>query len=132
MSDHDVVKAYKTEFEANLARTTLRRAGIRSRVHRFSRYRALAGGGYLVQADPADVPKARALLDSLETVIDMDEYIDEDDATCQRCPACRSANVEARPLSGRQSVLVAATLGVALFFLYRDWRCTKCGHRWRM
>ncbi len=131
MPDHDLVKAYKTEFEANLARATLRRAGIASRVHRFSRYRALAGGGYLVRADPADLPKARALLDALETGIDLDEYVDDEDTTVPRCPACRSANVEAKPLSARQSLWVAVTLGMALLFLNRDWRCTKCGHHWR-
>lgn len=131
MADLGQVKAYKTEFEANLARTTLHRAGIAARVHRFSRYRALAGGGYLVQTDPAAVPRARAVLEALETGVDMDEYVDETDTTVPRCPACRSANVEAKPLSGRQSLWVAATLGLSLLFLHRDWRCTKCGHRWR-
>jgi hypothetical protein len=131
VQDNGLVKGYKTEFEANLACATLQRAGIQAKVHRFSRYRALAGSGYLVKTDLESVPKARILLDKIETGVDLDEYIDETDTSYRRCPKCRSANVEARPLSGGLTLLAVATLGIALFFIHRDWRCGKCGQHWR-
>ena len=126
----ETVASFSNELEAHLARSMLEAAGIAATVHRYSRYRAIAGGGYLLKTTLSDVERARALLARLDAEVDMDEYVDRDDATCCRCPKCNSVNVQARPLTAKQTVLCALTVGVFLLLLKREWRCKKCGHQW--
>lgn len=78
-----------------------------------------------------DAREARAILGEPDTEVDMDEYVDSDDASYRRCPACNSVNVKAHPLPHNRALLSVFTLGLALAFLKRDWHCTKCGHEWR-
>jgi len=91
----------------------------------------MSGGGYLLKVAACDAREARAILGELDTEVDMDEYVDSDDASYRRCPACNSVNVKAYPLQRNRALLSVLTLGLALAFLKRDWRCTKCGHEWR-
>ncbi len=128
---HETVKAFSNEVEATLARSRLAQEGIDGTVHRFSRYRALAGGGYVLKVTAADLSRALALLDELDTGIDMDEYVDADDTSYRRCPACRSVNVDTRPLGGWQRLLAVVSLGLFLWCIKRDCHCAKCGARWR-
>lgn len=130
-NDLETVKAFKNEIEAHAARAKLASADIMATVHRFSRYRALAAGGYLLKVRPADLDKAKAIFEKLDREIDMDEYVDDDDDTYTRCTECHSVNVKATPLSSPMLALSILTLGIALLFVEREWTCSKCHHTWR-
>ncbi|MHA1600417.1 MAG: hypothetical protein ACTSW2_06300 [Alphaproteobacteria bacterium] len=125
------VKAFKNEVEAHAARTKLATVGITATVHRVSRYRAMASGGYVLKVRPADFQKAQTLFAKLDREIDMDEYVDPDDDAYTRCPECRSVNVKAAPVPGGLQVLAILGIGIPLLFIKRDWSCRKCGHTWR-
>lgn len=127
----ETVRSFASEMEAHLARSRLGQEGIAATVHRFSRYRSMAGGGYLLKVDVHDKARAEQILEVAEAPIDMDEYVDPDDDAYPRCPKCRSVNVAIRPLSFRQTIAVAATFGIFLMLMKRDRKCAKCGHRWR-
>jgi len=133
MASHtETVMSFKSEMEAELARSKLASVGIESGVHRFSRYRALASGGYQLKVAVADLARAHAVLNKVvQTAIDMDEYASSDDDTYARCPTCRSVNVEARPLSTPVCLLSIILLGIPFLFISRDWSCRKCGYSWR-
>lgn len=125
------VASYSNEAEAELAAGRLACDGINAEVHRFSRYRSIAGGGYQLKVDSAELVPARRILGRIDREIDMDEYVEADDASYRRCPKCNSVNVTAGP---RRLGLVLASLlllGVPLLFVPRDWSCRKCGHSWR-
>lgn len=125
------LKSFPNEMQAYLLKGRLELEGIPATVHRFSRYRAMAGGGYLLKVRNSDFEKAQSILTALDTEIDMDEYVDSDDDTVRRCPQCNSVNVKLRPLPRKQAVFSLLSLGVLLLFLRRDWDCRKCGHHWR-
>ena len=127
----ETVKSFRSEIEAHLARTKLQTAGIDASVHRFSRYRALTSGGYVLKVSSRDLGRARAILEKIEGDVDMDEYVSSDDETYRRCPSCDSVSVKAAPLPAALLVVVVLGLGVPLLFIKRDWSCRKCGHSWR-
>ena len=104
---NETVMSFKSEMEAELARSKLASAGIVSDVHRFSRYRALASGGYLLKVAPNDAGRARMIL------------------------GMASVNVEAAPLSTPVFLLSVVMLGLPFLFIPRNWSCRKCEHRWR-
>ena len=124
------VRSFKSETEAHLARSKLASMGIEATVHRFSRYRAVASGGYLLKVRPSDLSRARGILKKLDRDVDMDEYVSSDDESYARCPQCHSVNVTVEPLSGKLLALTVLFAGIPLFFLKRDRRCRKCGHTW--
>jgi len=126
----ETVKAFRNELEAHLARTVLKQKGIAATVHRYSRYRAISGGGYVLKTAPCDAEKARKIGGTVDDEVDMDEYVDSDDTSYRRCPECNSVNIKARPLSGKLAVLTFLTAGLVLLFLKRDWTCKRCGHQW--
>lgn len=125
-----VLKTFRSEAEASVAQTRLAAEGIPASVERFSRYRAMAGGGFTVQVPTGQVARARMIL-QLDNEIDMDEYVSGDDETYVRCPACSSVNVRTAPLKGGYLLLALFSVGVALFFMKRDRTCAKCGHVWK-
>ena len=125
------VKSFSSEAEAHLLRGRLGVEGISATVNRFSRYRAMASGGYQVKVFARDLERARAIVRKTERAIDMDEYVDAADDSYPRCPACRSVNVAVKPLPGRVLLACALLLGLPLLLVTRDWRCYKCGHRWQ-
>jgi len=130
--DSETVMSFKSEVEACLAQSKLASMGIQSRVHRFSRYRALASGGYQLNVARSDLDRARRLLNEIaEAGIDLDEYISSDDDSYPRCPACRSANVIVQPLPIALSLFAIALLGLPFLFIHRDWSCRKCHAHWR-
>ena len=129
--DKDTVKSFKSEMEAHLARSKLAASGIKATVHRFSRYRALASGGYLLKVRPDQAARARAILKRFDSDVDMDEYVSSDDETYERCPKCQSVNIHAEPLPPRQWWLSMLLLGIPLLLVKRDWKCDKCSHTWR-
>jgi len=126
----ETIRAFSNEMQAHLARSMLKRAGIAATVQRHSRYKAMTGGGYRLKTAPRDVEEARRILSTLDEAVDMDEYVDADDRSYRRCPACNSVNVWADPLPKRLVVWVVLTAGLLLLFLKRDWSCVKCGHTW--
>jgi len=128
---HETVKTFSNELEATLARSKLAEGGIEATVHRYSRYRAMAGGGYVLKVPVARLDEARRLLGALDTGIDMDEYVDADEPSYRRCPVCGSVNVDTRPLDGRQVLWVLVSVGFYLLAAKRDRRCRKCGAHWR-
>jgi hypothetical protein len=125
-----VVHTFASEIEAHLARSRLEADGIPATVHRFSRYRAIASGGYTLRVSARDFRRAKAVLDRCDAPIDMDEYVDENDDSYKRCPACRSVNVAAAALPRNTRRLVILAFGIPLLFIKRDWACRKCGHTW--
>lgn len=127
----ETIETFRNELEAHLARTTLNQEGIAATVHRYSRYKAMSGGGYVLKVDSRDAAKAREIIGGPNDEVDMDEYVDSDDTSYRRCPECTSVNVTARPLSGKLTILSLLTVGLLLMFLKRDWTCKKCGHQWR-
>ena len=127
----ETVKSFKSELEAHLARTKLRDVGIEGSVNRFSRYRAMAAGGYQLKVHAKDLARARAILGKLDTEVDMDEYVSSDDASYARCPNCESVNVVADPFPRSVFWPSLLLLGIPLLLMKRDWRCRKCGHGWR-
>jgi len=129
-SDNTTVKTCRSETEAHLARSLLESAGIKATVHRFSRYRAIAGGGFLLKVHPKDLKRARAVLDKIDHEVDMDEYISSDDGTYRRCPKCDSANVEVKRLTGEKLWVAIFLIGIPLLFMKREYTCRKCGHGW--
>lgn len=131
MSTEVTVKSFSSEAEAHLARTKLAGARIPATVHRFSRYRAMASGGYLLKVRAQDLKKAKAILDKINPHVDMDEYVDKKDDAYVRCPQCKSVNVLTDPLPGKLLWLVIALLGIPLLFMRRGRKCRKCGHTWR-
>ena len=129
-SDTNTVKTCKSETEAHLARSLLESAGIKAAVHRFSRYRAMAGGGYLVKVSPRDMGRARSVLKKTDRETDMDEYVSSDDDTYTRCPECNSVNVDVEPLAGAGLWLTVLLAGIPLLFMKRTHTCRKCKHVW--
>lgn len=125
------VKNYGSCVQADLARMILSEKGITAKVRRLSRYGALSGAGYALETTPDDVEEAVRILNSVETEVDMDEYVDPDDPRYPHCPDCSSVNVKARPLSGWLLFGTFLTLGALLLFIPRDWDCKKCGNAWR-
>jgi hypothetical protein len=124
------VKSFKSEVEAHLAQSKLKSVGISADVNRFSRYRAMASGGYTVRVDPKDLKRARAVLDKIDHDVDMDEYISSDDDTYRRCPKCDSVNVEAERLAGGKLWMSILLIGIPLIFMKRNYTCRKCQHGW--
>jgi rubrerythrin len=132
MSDDPcVIKSFPSETEAHLARSKLATAGIQATVHRFSRYRAIASGGYLLKTRPEHVARARAILRKLDKEIDLDEYVSSDDESYNRCPRCDSVNVRKTPLPPKVLALSLCLVGIPFLFMKRDWMCRKCGHTWK-
>ena len=129
-SDTSTVKACRSETEAHLARSLLESAGIKATVHRFSRYRAIAGGGFLVKVQPMDLGRARSILKKTDRETDMDEYISSDDESYHRCPECDSVNVDVEPLAGAKLWLSVLLIGIPLLFMKRNHTCRKCKHAW--
>jgi len=126
----ETLKTFSSETEAHVARAKLAAAGITATVHRFSRYRSLTSGGYLLKVRPSDFIKAQAIFVKLDREIDMDEYVDKDDDSYTRCPKCNSVNVEAAPLPTLLWALSLLVLGIPLLFFKRNWTCRKCHHKW--
>lgn len=124
------LRSFSSEMEACLAQSKLASEGIAATVHRFSRYRAMAKGGWLLKVDAQSLGRARGILRHLDREIDMDEYVDVDDDSYRRCPVCHSVNVVVKPLERCMAIWAALSLGVLLLFLERDWSCRKCGHAW--
>jgi len=129
-SDNTTVKTCKSEAEAHLAQSMLESAGIKAGVHRFSRYRAIGGGGYLVKVGPRDLARARAILKKTDRETDMDEYVSSDDDSYKRCPKCDSVNVDVEPLAGATLWLTVLLIGIPLLFMKRNYTCRKCKHAW--
>ncbi|MBI2424215.1 MAG: hypothetical protein HYV27_15395 [Candidatus Hydrogenedentes bacterium] len=127
----ELVGAFSNEMEAKLVQGMLKEQGIPSTVHRFSRYRAMGGGGYTLKTAPEFKKRAEQFIQSKKGgPVDMDEYVDADDRSYRRCPQCNSVNVSADAYTGRQWVLGACTLGIGLAFVKRNWRCAKCKESW--
>ena len=122
---------FSGEPEAHLARTVLMQRGIDASVHRYSRYRAMAGGGYELKTPLCDAEEARRMLDRIDGDVDTDEHVDSDDTSHRRCPKCESVNVVHLPLPGWLVIFGLFTAGLSFLFVKTDWRCKKCGHRWR-
>jgi len=125
------VRMFKSEIEACLLKHKLELEGLHPTVHSHSRYKAMAGAGVLVKVPPEEEGKALVLLAKMDKPIDMDEYVDADDASHARCPECGSVNIAARPLSAAEKRQAVLSLGVCLLFQRRDWNCQKCGYEWR-
>jgi len=129
-SGASTVKSFKGEMEAHLARSKLESVGISATVNRFSRYRAMAGGGYILKVHPKDLKRARAVLGKIDREIDMDEYVSSDDGTYRRCPKCDSVNIEVKRLAGEKLCMAIFLIGIPLLFMKREYTCRKCGHGW--
>lgn len=129
-ADKETVQTYSSEVEAVLARQTLARHEIEATVHRFSRYRAMSGGGFLLKAAPEEMDRAQRILKKLEGDVDLDEYVDENDTSYSRCPTCGSVNIVTGPLRAGQRIIAMLTLGTALMFMKRDRTCKKCQAQW--
>jgi hypothetical protein len=129
--DKLTVRSFRSETEAHLARTKLATMGIEGTVHRFSRYRAVAAGGYVLKVSHVHLKRAQAILSKLDTEVDMDEYVSADDDSYVRCPKCRSVNITTEPLPGKVLGLSLVLLGIPLLFLKKDRQCRKCGYAWR-
>ncbi len=125
------VRSFKSETEAHLARTKLANMGIEATVHRFSRYRAVASGGYVIKVRHQHLKRAQAILAKLDKEVDMDEYISSDDDSYVRCPKCQSVNINKLPLGKLVLAGCIVLMGIPLLFLKRDRQCRKCGHAWR-
>ena len=130
-SGRETIRSFATEMEACLARAKLEQDGIAASVHFFSRYRAMAGAGYVLKVAVRDAARAKQVLDALDRDVDMDEYVDGDDDSLRRCARCHSVNVLPLPLGRKGLVAAILTCGAALLVLKRAWRCRKCGHEWR-
>ena len=122
----ELVREFASETEAYLACSLLEQHGIAATVHRYSRYRAMAGGGYHLKVPKGQGRQAKALLGTPGD-IDMDEYADADDTRYRRCPECASVNVDSAALPPKQWLLNVLLLGR----LPRGRHCRKCGHDWR-
>lgn len=127
----ELVGAFSNELEAKLVQGALKQKGITSSVHRFSRYRAMGGGGYTLKTSPGDRVRAENIINAKSAPADMDEYVDAGDRSYRRCPACNSVNVSAEPYTRQQLVLGVCSLGMGLLFVTRHWHCAKCAHQWR-
>jgi hypothetical protein len=125
------LKSFSSEAEARLAQGLLTSRGIESGVHRFSRYRAMASGGWQLKVAEFDQKRAAAVLNEAAGPVDMDEYVDPDDSSYRRCEKCGSVMITAAPLPNRLKLLAAIGLGIPLFFIPRNWTCSKCRHTWR-
>jgi len=118
------LQSYSSEAEAQLVCGMLAGHGIAASVGRYSRYRAMAAGGWLLRVSDADYGRARTLLEKTRGGPDMDEYVDPDDMSYRRCPTCRSVNVVGAELPFLKALASAFKL------IAREWRCSKCGHTW--
>ncbi|MCX5768724.1 MAG: hypothetical protein NTZ09_00415 [Candidatus Hydrogenedentes bacterium] len=125
------IASYSNEAEAELAAGRLACDDIKAEVHRFSRYRAMGAGGYQLRVEGADLAAARRILAGIDGEIDMDEYVDADDASYRRCPKCNSVNVTAGPRPLAMVLASVLLLGLPLLFVPRNWSCRKCGQAWR-
>lgn len=118
------LQSYSSEAEAQLVRGMLAGNGIAATVGRYSRYRAMAAGGWLLRVPPGDYARAQAILEKTSSGPDMDEYVDPDDLSYRRCPKCTSVNVTAA-----EEPFLKALAG-AFRLISRNWHCGKCGHTW--
>lgn len=129
--DHVTIRSFGSEAEASLAAGRLAQKGIKATFGRISRYKAMAGGGYSLRVPAHQAEKATRILNKLSGDIDMDEYVDADDTSYRRCPACQSVNLAVGPLTSGERTAAILSAGIALAFIKRDRTCKKCGHTWR-
>ena len=115
---------------AYLVKSRLAQEGIEASVRRGSRYQAMGGSGWIVSVPPEKLERARAILESTNPEVDMDEYIDKDSKWHRRCPQCTSVMLERRPLAGWQWWLALLTMGIGSMLVRKHFRCRKCGHTW--
>ncbi len=116
---------------ASLVQGMLEQEGIPAKVHRVSRYAGMGGSGYMLRVGEKDLAKARKLIARNTREVDMDEYVDKEDRSYRRCTSCTSVMINRTAFTGSQKVLMGVTLGLAWFFLTKDFCCRKCGHAWR-
>lgn len=126
-----VLQRYPESASACLVKGMLETEGITSSVHRVSRYAGMGGSGYVLKVGPDDVAHARVLIDATPGEVDMDEYVDAEDTSYRRCPRCQSVMVSREAMTGAQRFVTLSTLGVAWFFLVKDFTCRKCGAVWQ-
>lgn len=125
------LQRYPESASASLVKSMLEAEGIKASVHRVSRYAGMGGSGYVLKVGHDDFARARELLDTTATEVDMDEYVDADDTSYRRCPRCQSVMVSREAMTGPQRFLMLSTLGVAWFFLVKSFTCRKCGAVWQ-
>jgi hypothetical protein len=130
MAKYTELQRYPNSAAAYLVKSRLAQDGIPAAVRRGSRYQAMGGSGWVVSVPPDQLAQARAIIDSTNPEVDMDEYIDKDSRWYRRCPKCRSVMLERRPLSGWQRWCSVFTLGAGTLLLSKHFRCRKCGHTW--
>lgn len=131
MNSDPIVGTYPESASAHLALSKLNAEGIEGHIHRVSRYQAMAGHGYVLRVAAADSARASAILERYRGPVDLDEYVDTDDASYRRCPSCKSVMIQRGPYTVAQRLALVLTLGVASYVIVKDFRCTKCGQAWR-
>lgn len=130
MAKYTEFQRFPNSASAYLVKSRLAQDGIESAVRRGSRYQAMGGSGWVVSVHPDNLAKARAILESTNPEVDMDEYIDKDSKWHRRCPQCKSVMLERRPLAGAAAWIALLTLGLGSMFATKHFRCRKCGHTW--
>lgn len=130
MAEYSELQRFPNSAAAYLVKGRLAQDGIEATVRRGSRYQAMGGSGYVVSVHPDQLARARAILDSTNPEVDLDEYVDKNNTSFRRCPQCRSVMVQREALASPQKFLVYTTLGLGFFFVTKPFRCKKCGHRW--
>jgi len=130
MAQFTEFQRFPNSASAYLVKSRLAQDGIQSSVRRGSRYQAMGGSGWVVSVHPEKLEAARAVLESTNPEVDMDEYIDKDSKWHRRCPQCSSVMLERRAAAGRGRWISLLTLGLGSMFIAKHFRCRKCGHTW--
>lgn len=130
MAKHTELQRFPNSATAYLVQGRLEQDGIVASVRRGSRYQAMGGSGYVVSVLPEHLARARKILDSTNSEVDLDEYVDPNNKAYRRCPQCRSVMVKRQPLNRSQRTIVWMTLGLGILFIVKPFRCKKCGTCW--
>lgn len=136
------VATFSYPLEANLAKAQLESEGIFSFVadeHMASMNWLYSNstGGVRLQVSKADAETARQILDHTPTAEELsdDALIDSEDTP--KCPKCGADNVhyetfDSQAVFASQLVIIPiGAMGIPLSFISKNWKCDKCGFRWK-
>lgn len=123
--------------EAHIAKTILDREGIWSfiaddNIITWNWLYSNAVGGVKLQVRQPDVKRALQLLNEKpDGTKALDEELGEDEQR-EKCPSCQSPLVHYETYNERLVFLSWLLLRFPLPFLKRKWKCSACGHEWKV
>jgi hypothetical protein len=121
--------------EAQLSQAKLESEGIPSFVAdsnfvSANRFYSIAAGGVKLQVRESDAEIALSIL-NLEQAQLSSMIKNETEITDEKCPNCRSTDIQYDTFSLRHIFISILLLGFPLLFFKRNWKCRDCGHEWK-